>query len=285
MKVNSYALGTVKRYAISIKKMVGKKNYISPRKIKAYLSMKNTLSKRAAVRLFLVFLEDMHSIKIEPFRYPRLISKKSVLEVISKDSFNKILNEMRPNFKLFMKVMYYGGLRLSECVRLETDWFNWQKWIEDTSKHCDLKIIKAKRNKERIVPIHPDLMREIFYKIPKHAEWNIKKSHVFDFKHSLYIYRKKKKGFPEEVAEVRYVEKVSRFFQISLNEASERAIGKRIKTHMLRSSRATALDAAGVQPSNIQYFLGHDNLVTTPRYITNTPEKVNEKISQVDDYN
>ncbi len=296
MKTNNYSIGSIQIYHISVKNMLAnskkkpvvistKERYISPEKIKKYLSINNTLAKRASVRLFLAFLEDIHNIKITSFRYPRLKKKSNVLESIQKESLNKIIKLLDPNLRLFVKVKYYGALRISEVVRMKSEWFDWAKWFDNKSDYGDLKIIKAKRNKDRIVPIHPKLMQEIYDFIPKHEEdGNLKKCYLFDFNHDRYIRRKKFRGIPVEVAESKYVKKVSYYFQGEFKKATEMALGKKLRPHILRASRATHLDEAGVKPTSIQYLLGHDNLATTSRYLIHTPEKLKKAIKAVDDY-
>jgi len=285
MKTNGYAPGTIRSYHLSILKMVGKGRYISPEKIRFHLSKNNTLIKRSSVKLFLIFLEDIYKITIAPFRYVRLNKKYNSLEVVSKESFEKILLEIRSDLRLFAKLMYSGAFRLSEVIRMQTDWFNWDEWLQDKTDYGQVKIIKAKRDKERIIPINPALMQEIFDYIPKHENGPLKKGYLFDFRHHLYIYRKKRKGYSEESAERLYISKSSCFFQVNLSLAAEKAIGRRIKTHMLRSSRATHLDEAGMSTSSIRDFLGHDNISTTSRYIINTPGKLKKQIKQIEEKN
>jgi len=180
--------------------------------------------------------------------------------------------------------MYYGGLRCNEVINIKTEDIDWIKWFNDPKDYGDLRIVKGKWNKERLVPLKPSIMYKLYEKAPKREEDNtiMKGIRMFDFKFKLYRYRKRRKGFPEDVLIMRYNHKVYRHFMNCLNEASVKAIGKKIKTHMLRSSRATHLDEKGVRPTTIQYLLGHDNLATTSRYIYNTPEKVKKDIMELD---
>jgi integrase len=283
MSTNNYARNTLKNYHTQVRSMINKQYYISPEKIKAFLSVKNTLTKRASIKLFLVYLDDVLNIRIQSFRYPRLKKETKALKVISQESYDKIYSCMRPEFKLFMEVMYTAGLRLSECVNIRTEWFNWVEWFDNQEEYGQLTILKSKRNKDRIIPINPELMKKIYDVCPRHDDGALKKWILFDHRYKLYIYRKKRfKGCTEEIAHARYVDKVSRFFQVSIAEASMKALGYKIKSHSLRATRATNLDEKGLRGSTIRDFLGHDNLSTTSRYIINTPEKMKEEIKRAD---
>jgi integrase len=290
LKSNSYAKNTVKKYHKEVVRLIGKDDYISVEKVKAFLSKKISLPRRAAVASFRIYLEDMHNLKLPDFRIPRLRRKSKALEVISKESFDKIYNVMRDEFKLYLKVMYYGGLRVSEVAHIRVEWFDWELWDNNREEYGDLKIYKAKGNKERIVPIPPKLMQEIFDYAAKHDDGCLKKGILFDIvtpynkkTHAQYIRKKmNKQHLSLEIAEDRYTDKIIRAFQIELAKASDIAINKKIKTHMLRASRATHLEEDGLAASSIQYLLGHENLATTSRYIINTPEKLKKQIKMVD---
>ena len=289
MKNNKYSLKTIKEYCIYIKEMVGKRDYISELKIKNYLSKKNNTVKSSAVKILLVYLEDMYSIRLPEFRFPRLTHEKKPINIISREDFDLIYKAIEPRFKIFLKIMYFGGLRATEVVKLQSDDFDWNIWLRDVTKHCNLIIKKGKGNRDRLIPLSPFLMENILRYVinlspNKRLERDIRLFDLGIIKYDKYVKKKKKDGVPLDAIEMRFNHKVYRFFVTCLHEASLKAIGKKIKSHTLRSSRATHLDAAGVQTTTIQRLLGHDNLVTTSRYIYKTPEKVKEELSKFDDY-
>ena len=279
---NSYSRNTIKNYHFHVRKMLNKKSYISTNMIKAYLSTKNTIVKRSAMKMFLIFLEDNFSIKVGMLRYPRIKKIKKVRKPVSVQDTNKIIGAIRSDLELFAKVLFGCALRISECIRIRTEWFNWEEWLDNKEKYGDLKIEQAKRDKERIVPVHPKLMQEIFDSAPKHEDTDaLKIGLLFDFRHKLYMYRKKRKGYTVEQAEARYVEKVYRYCERGIVEASTKALNKTITSHSLRSARASQLDELGVEMSVIRDLLGHDNLSTTSTYVMNTPKRVKDRISEV----
>lgn len=284
MKANSYALNSIQNYHLQIKRLIKKNDYISPEMIKAFLSVKNTIIKRSAIKLFLTYLDDVHNITLESFRYPRLKKQTKAPDVINRDSFNRINKELPTQFSFFAKVMYFTAMRLSEVIKVRVEWFNWVEWVMNKDEQGILKILNAKRNKDRIIPVQPKLMQEIYLYAPKHPDGALKKGLLFNFNFEKYIRRKRLRGFPLEVAESRYVKKVSRRFQIELSKAAKKALGRSLKTHTLRSSRASHLDQKGIPPTVIRDILGHESLSTTNRYIINTPERIKESLNKIDDY-
>lgn len=286
LKDNGYALRSIGDYHRYIRRLVGVNPYINTQKIKSFLSQKNSLPKRSAVKAFLIFLEDTRNIKLPEFRFPRIKKETKALEVIGKENFQKILNQIRPEFRLYMSLMYYGGMRVSEVAAIKSDQFNWIDWVQDKSQFGELKITKTKRNKERIIPINPILMQQVFDFIPKHEDTRaLTICYVFDIgktKYSRYRIRKRRKGIPEEAIERRFITKIAHFFAVSFREASIKAIGRPLKTHMIRATRATDLEEDGMSPSEIRDLLGHDNLSTTSRYLASNPKKLKEKMRQIE---
>ena len=308
---NGYAIKTIKDYHHNILEMVygkkdkdgkrsiglkllGCKKDINIKIIKDFLNSKNySVPKRSAVKLFILFLEDFYGIIVGNFRYPRIKKSTKALEVISKKNFDLISNSFDSFLKMFSRVMYYGGLRVSEVARINTEDFNWIDWVENKEDYGELKITKSKRNKERIVPITSKLMQEVYDFADKHENSSLKKGILFNYQYvkskgqlvDYYSYIKRsmrRKKVSEEKAKRMYNEKVVRLFQRKLSEVSEEVLGKHVKTHMLRASRATHLDEKGMPPSSIQYLLGHDNLATTSRYIINNPGKLKKQMQKAD---
>lgn len=290
LRDNGYSRNTFKNYYMWVKKMLGKRRYISPQKIKSFLSDKNNLVKRSSIKIFLVFLEDKLNIKIEPFRYPRIKKEHKVTETISPEDAMKLIEGIKEDstknyklfdFTMFTKVLFKCGLRISECARIDTTWFNWVKWVNNKTDYGELKIIKAKRNKERIVHVNPMLMQEILDYTAKHEDGLIKKGLLFDFNHDHYIKKTIKKGIRLNMAEARYIEKVCNTYQRMIREVSMKILNKKIHSHILRKCRASELDTLGVSPTGIRDFLGHDNLSTTSVYIYNTSEKLKQQLKNV----
>lgn len=283
MMDNKYSIKTIRDYIRYIKKIIGGDNIINNQRINIFLSKNNNLVKRASVKLFLSYLEDNHNIKIKDIKFARIRKKTNALKSITKHELDKIYDFLNDDYKLYFKIMYHGGMRVSEVAAIMTNDFNWQNWSQNPKEYGELTVYKTKRNKERIIPIFPELMVEIYNYIPKHDDGALKIIKLFDFAYNRYVRRKRKKGYTPELIEYHYIKKVKRTFQNHLKKAAKEAINRDIKSHMIRASRATHLDESGAKATTIQFLLGHDNLATTSRYIDNNPQKLKREIKKIDD--
>lgn len=282
MKGNSYAIRSIKEYCTCIKTMIGREPYISVPKMRSYLSKKNTLLKRSSVKLFRRFLDEMHEIKIPEFSYPRVVIKKKQKESLTQDDISLLIEHMDHKFQLFSKVLYFGGLRVNEAIIAKRENIDWATWIRNKDDHGDLKIIRGKWNRDRIVPLKPSLIQEIFDYLPKRTDGTLIKGILFDFGYDRYMRRKLRRGFPEDAAEMRYVHKVYKSYMNALQDAAEKSLGKKVPSHIFRTSRATHLEQAGVPITKIQMLLGHGDLRTTSGYVVNTPASVKSEIAKAD---
>lgn len=295
MMANNYAIKTIKNYHKNIMNLILENGYLNIKIIKTFLGTnKDSLSKRAAVKLFILFLEDKYNIFVKEFRYPRLPKSTNALEVINKESFENICENLNPFNKMFAIVMYYGGLRVSEVAKIKTEDFNWAEWFKNKEDYGELKVTKSKRNKDRIIPYPSNIMQMVFNFADKTEENYLKKGILFNYrwgkrsngklKDSTFYIKKKmrKENLTQEKAERMYIDKVIKYFRANLAEISDSKLQKHVKTHMLRASRATHLDEKGMPSTSIQYLLGHDNLATTSRYIVNTPEKLKKTMKEIE---
>ena len=186
--------------------------------------------------------------------------KKQRLAVIVPESNRAIVREALYNvntkYGLMFDMTLQGGLRREELTTLELQNFEWDEWGKDTSKPCRVHII-GKGNKERIIVISPKLAMKI-------------KNH---FKNDILT------------RELRMDERMfgmdrHRWWEI-LKQASEGMLGKRIRPHELRSTRATQLWESGeFDLLDLQNFLGHADLSTTQIYLHPDKEKSLKKFEK-----
>ena len=131
----------------------------------------------------------------------------------------------------------YTGIRLSELAGIRT------LDIMDSVRHIK---ITGKGNKERVVPIHPDLRMVLFCYL------ELRKDHPGEY---LFINR-----FNSRLG-TRYIEKMIAAYMLKAGiEAAKRA------PHILRHTFATQLHMAGVDIIEIQNLLGHEHITTTQIY-------------------
>ncbi|MEO6612784.1 MAG: tyrosine-type recombinase/integrase [Chitinophagaceae bacterium] len=151
------------------------------------------------------------------------------------------------NARMLITIFYATGMRLSELINLR------EKQI-DTGQD-QIKVL-GKGNKERIIPVSPELMEDLRnYQQLKKKEFE----QTDDF---FLVTEKGKKLYPKYAYLL--VKQV-------LGEAS--TLDKK-SPHVLRHSFATHLMNNGADLNAVKELLGHSNLASTQVYTHNTIEKL-----------
>lgn len=150
--------------------------------------------------------------------------------------------------KLLLRLFYHTGMRLSEVVQLKDGQVN-------AAGH-NLKIL-GKGNKERMVPVSPDLLQEI-----KASQQERKK--LFGDGDLVFVDGKGKPLSPRKVYSV-----VKKYLSLVTT------IDKR-SPHVLRHSFATHLMNNGADLNAVKELLGHSSLAATQVYTHNTIEKLKD---------
>ena len=152
------------------------------------------------------------------------------------------------NTKMLITLFYNTGMRLSELINLKESQVDFYK--------RQIKVL-GKGNKERIIPVSPDIIRMIKDYIQQKRK---------EFEHAddkLLVTEKGKKMYPK------YAYLIVRSF-----------LGSEVKTldkkspHILRHSFATHLSNNGADLNAIKDLLGHSSLAATQVYTHNTIEKL-----------
>lgn len=155
--------------------------------------------------------------------------------------------------KLIIFMFYYTGMRLSELVGLQFDSLS----IDTLS----FRVI-GKGNKERIIPIHPDLLPLISkYENVRNSEVNVQCSNLFVTKTGKPVY-------PKMV------------YRVVHNYLSLITPLHKKSPHVLRHSFATHLLNNGAELNALKELLGHANLSATQVYTHNTFEKLKRNYKQ-----
>lgn len=155
--------------------------------------------------------------------------------------------------KLIIFMFYYTGMRLSELVGLQFDSLS----IDTLS----FRVI-GKGNKERIIPIHPDLLPLISkYENVRNSEVNVQCSNLFVTKMGKPVY-------PKLV------------YRVVHNYLSLITPLHKKSPHVLRHSFATHLLNNGAELNALKELLGHANLSATQVYTHNTFEKLKRNYKQ-----
>ena len=149
--------------------------------------------------------------------------------------------------QLLLQLFYQTGIRLSEAIGLKEAGVN--------LSNNTIKVL-GKGNKERIIPLNPDLKQEVQTYLRQ------KRSDVPDASDNLFVDQKGKPLSPRSVyASVRkYLDVVT-------------TIQKR-SPHVLRLTFATHLTNNGADLNAVKELLGHSSLAATQVYTHNSIEKL-----------
>ena len=197
-------------------------------------------------------LENIETPKIGS-KLPSTLTVKEIdklIDSIDIKSKNKIRN------KAIIEILYSCGLRVSELITLKVSDLYFNESI--------IKVI-GKGNKERFVPISKGAI-----------------NYIEKYLNEIRIFQKIKKGSEDTLFLNERGSGLSRvMIYIILNDLKIKAeINKKIGPHTLRHSFATHLLENGADLITIQNMLGHENIVTTERYLHVNRKHLVESISK-----
>lgn len=186
--------------------------------------------------------EVRRSLEIERTR-----TRQRVVERLSREEERRLIQAAyrdKSGHGLLIKTLFQTGARVSEFINLRAR----DLFFEEAM----ILIHKAKGGKSRYVPFLPDLAQELRTHLGERES-----GHLFESnRHLPYSAR--------------------RVQQIVKAVAEKAKINKRVSPHLLRHSVATTLLEHGMPIEQIQKFLGHTKLETTPVYAESTTEMIKE---------
>ena len=197
-------------------------------------------------------LENIETPKIGS-KLPTTLTVKEIdklIDSIDIKSKNKIRN------KAIIEILYSCGLRVSELITLK---------VSDLYFNESIIKVTGKGNKERFVPISKGAI-----------------NYIEKYLNEIRIFQKIKKGSEDTLFLNERGNGLSRvMIYIILNDLKIKAeINKKIGPHTLRHSFATHLLENGADLITIQNMLGHENIVTTERYLHVNRKHLIESISK-----
>jgi integrase/recombinase XerD len=156
---------------------------------------------------------------------------------------------------LMMQTLLETGTRVSEFVALR---------VEDISlAERVVTVEEGKGDKRREVPIRPELARLLALHIGKRRAGPLFPSREKGAGPHPHVYTRQRIG--QMVREV----------------ADAAGITKRLYPHLLRHTMATKLLALGLDITDVQRFLGHDDIATTRLYAETNAATLRRKFDQV----
>ena len=224
------------------------------------LTPRSVNRKIVSVKSFFKFLQRRELIEINPAtRLKSLRVPKDLPNFVKEPEMNNLLEIMQftDDFegrrdKLLLELLYATGMRLSELIGLTDQSIN---HYEKTIK------VLGKRNKERIVPLHKEVLDQIdqFNQLKKTMEVKSDKLLITNSGNELYpqfVYNTVKK----------YLSQVT-------------TLSKR-SPHVLRHTFATHLLNKGADLNAVKDLLGHASLASTQVYTHNSIEKLKAVFDQ-----
>lgn len=181
-------------------------------------------------------------------RLPEFVKETEIVEAKMEEIFSTDYHGVRD--RLIFELLYQTGMRLSELINVK----------ETDIQNAQIRVL-GKRNKERIIPISPQLSDLV-------NDYRILKRENEHFDSFLVLTNKGKKLYPKFV-----------YRKINNYLSSVTSLGKR-SPHVLRHTFATHMLNNGAGLETLKDVLGHANLSATQVYTHNSFDKINSIYKQ-----
>jgi integrase/recombinase XerC len=210
--------------------------------------------KVASLKAFYLFLLKTKTIKINPLsKHQTLKTEKKIQTPFSQKEMFQILDQMETfndeefetlRNKLIFQLFYFTGMRRSELINLQVRNINFG--------NKTLKVL-GKRNKERLIPIIPELQKSLL----KYIE--LRKVYLNGFQVDELLISKK-------------CVKISETFVYNIIKSYLYTVTEKLKKspHVLRHTFATHLLDNGADLNAVKDLLGHSSLASTQVYTHNS---------------
>jgi len=226
------------------------------------ISPRSANRKLSSLRAFYRYLLREGVVKTNPLtrisppksgkRLPSFVGESEMNLLLDPEHFNDDFIGFRD--RLVLGMIYYTGIRLSEVVGMTID------KIDFSSQ--SIKVI-GKGNKERVLPIHPELKKLISQYLSYRDEIKLNK-----VEKSLFLTEKGKPIYPKLVYRI-----------VKANLSKVTTLEKK-SPHVLRHTFATHLLNNGAELNAIKELLGHANLSATQIYTHSSFEKLKKVYKQ-----
>jgi len=224
-----------------------------------YINKFNNNVARAFLKNLLHFIKTNEFPKeikmlISELEIPQVTGRKRVRlpEILSEDQVFQLSNSMKyERDKLMTLLTFYGGLRVSELIKIKPYDFAWETWLRAPEELGKLRVI-GKGDKQRPIFVPAKLMARLYVWIKD----IVSKKQGKD----IYLFNISKK----------------RWEQI-IDKGGRKALDRHINPHLLRHSCGTWLRDNGWDLKEIAEYLGHESISTTAIYTHVSQEKLKDK--------
>lgn len=216
--------------------------------------------KIASIKSFYKFLQRRQLIELNPASrlkslrvpkdLPNFVKETEMEDLLVRMTFEEGFQGKRD--KLLLEMLYATGMRLSELIGLTDESIN---YYDKTVK------VLGKRNKERIVPLH----KEVIDLVETYKE---SKKEVPNKSDKLFVTNSGTDLYPQ------FVYKTVKKYLAQVTTLSKRS------PHVLRHTFATHLLNKGADLNAVKDLLGHASLASTQVYTHNSIEKLKAVFDQ-----
>ena len=275
-KTKGLAYGTLRNYAVQLRSLFKKYKILDRNNLLKILKKSKHPYQRAVLTLIneYCFYADIDFKMIIPKRRssPRKIPVTLTIEEIKK------MIEATPKPHNLMLRCIFGigsGLRVSEIIKLSWNHFYWADWLKDKGDGV-VMIKETKRGKTIINNVPKEIMQALYDYAKKQGILNEffipEKGVVFNF--GVGEWDKTTFSYNKDLWKKRYIKHAYDWIRFNvIQKYCEKAIGRRIKIHWLRHSRATyLLEVEKIPLERISQLLGHSDIATTMIYAKMNPQ-------------
>lgn len=236
----------------------------------------NSIS-RAFMKSLLEFLGMEDRFELPP--KPTGKKKKKIIRGLTQNQIQQIRDGAYQDNQIIgflFDFLYYGALRRSEVAKLRINSLNWSLWFEDPTKSCELKIELAKGNKERIVLLPCNVVKNFL-------DFYMKQKNIKPYDLNGLIATLNNTSQPIFVQSNGNALQGGKVWRI-VKQISNKAIDIDIRPHEIRHARATELEKNGMSIRSIQHYLGHSTPQITEVYLHTTEKQSLSKIKDFMDH-
>ncbi|WP_075342184.1 tyrosine-type recombinase/integrase [Tenacibaculum agarivorans] len=219
------------------------------------ISNRSINRKISSLKTFYKYLQKIDVIKINPLSKHKSLKTQKKIEVpFSSDEVEEVLNKISDNDflsvrnKLVVELFYSTGMRRAELINI--------KLLDVNIETKAIKVL-GKRNKERLVPLLPSVVKTIQVYLSIRETINSSNDYLF-------ITEKGNKIYETLVYRV-----INRYF-------SEVSTKIKKSPHILRHTFATQLLNQGADLNSVKELLGHSSLASTQVYTHNNLEQLKQ---------
>ena len=284
MSIKKYPYNTRKQYGHTLKRIWDSNDELNRDSIrKILLSFKHQNQRAVLVLINRYCYEEGIDFRIILPKLTR--AKRATINILSSEEVELIIRSAPYPYSLTLKCIFRigAGLRVSEMIKLSWGHFKWVSWVKDKTQLGAVEI-KHSKGDPRIVSVPVKLMEEI-YGYARHKrvlnEFGIPTGGSLfsfgpDYKPSLRATNLAKwKDL--------YIRHSYDWFRHNiLRLHCEKALGRKLKVHHLRHTRATQLyNDNNIPIEIIQKQLGHADINTTMGYTKIGNRKVFESMKGI----